>query len=150
MSSIEAGGGVAKIWSYLITLFNKNDDEGEVGGQKSQKIDDVFYEWPFVIISFFSYPRISCCPMDSYVDVKLAAWKIWPLILLLVWHWVELWVYTMFIFYTFCLKFGVSILRNFTNLQSYYTDKDISIFSEVQRTLLFPGLCHKHQSWCFP
>ena len=31
----------------------------------------------------FSYPRISCCPMDSYVDVKLAAWKIWPLILLL-------------------------------------------------------------------
>ena len=28
----------------------------------------------------------------------------------------------MFIFYTFCLKFGVSILRNFTNLQPYYTE----------------------------
>ena len=31
----------------LISLFSKNDDEGG-GGQKSQKIDDVFYEWPLV------------------------------------------------------------------------------------------------------
>ena len=37
------GRGVPKRWSYLISLFSKSDYEG---GQKSQKIDDVFYEWP--------------------------------------------------------------------------------------------------------
>ena len=36
------GGGFAKIWSYLISLFSKNDDKGG-RGQKSQKIDDVFF-----------------------------------------------------------------------------------------------------------
>ena len=39
------GRGVAKRWSYFY-LFSKSDDEGRRGGQKSQKIDDVFYEWP--------------------------------------------------------------------------------------------------------
>ena len=39
-------GGFAKKWSYLISLFSKNDYEGGSGGQKSQKIDDVFYEQP--------------------------------------------------------------------------------------------------------
>ena len=32
-------------WFYLISLFSKSDDEGG-GGQKSQKFDDAFYEWP--------------------------------------------------------------------------------------------------------
>ena len=32
---------------YSISLFSKNDDKGG-GGQKSQKIDDVFYERPQV------------------------------------------------------------------------------------------------------
>ena len=36
-------GFFSKRWSYLISLFSKNDDGG---GQKSQKFDDVFYEWP--------------------------------------------------------------------------------------------------------
>ena len=41
------GGGFAKRWSYLISLFSKIDDEGgREGGQKSQKNDDVFNEWP--------------------------------------------------------------------------------------------------------
>ena len=32
-----------------MSLFSKNDDEGGgEGGQKSQKIDDVFYEWPLI------------------------------------------------------------------------------------------------------
>ena len=44
-SSIK-GRGFAKRWSYLISLFSKSDDEGGRGCQKSQKIDDVFYEWP--------------------------------------------------------------------------------------------------------
>ena len=40
-------GGFAKIWCYLISLFSKNDEEGGgERGQKSQKIDDVFYEQP--------------------------------------------------------------------------------------------------------
>ena len=39
------GGGVAKRLSYLMSLFSKSDDEGG-GGQKSQKMDDLFYEWP--------------------------------------------------------------------------------------------------------
>ena len=41
-------GGVAKIWSYLISLFSENDDEGG-RDQKSQKIDDIFYEWPLTV-----------------------------------------------------------------------------------------------------
>ena len=40
------GRGVTKRWSYLISLFSKNDDEGVRGGKKSLKIDDVFYERP--------------------------------------------------------------------------------------------------------
>ena len=44
------GRGFAKRCSYLISLFSKSDDEGG-GGQKSQKIDDVFYERPLTILS---------------------------------------------------------------------------------------------------
>ena len=42
------GGGVAKRLSYLISLFSKSDDEGG-GGQKSQNIDDIFYELPITV-----------------------------------------------------------------------------------------------------
>ena len=39
---VKGRGAFAKKWSYLISLFKKNDDEG--GGGK--KIEDVFYERP--------------------------------------------------------------------------------------------------------
>ena len=43
-------GGDAKKWSFLISLFSKSDDEeGGRGGQRSSKIDDVFYEWTLSI-----------------------------------------------------------------------------------------------------
>ena len=41
----QGGGGFAKRWFNLISLFSKNDDEGG-GSQKFRKIDDVFYERP--------------------------------------------------------------------------------------------------------
>ena len=40
------GGGFAKRWSYLISLFSKSDDKGGGGSKYSQNIDDVFYEHP--------------------------------------------------------------------------------------------------------
>ena len=43
---IQGRGG---FFYYLISLFSKIDDEGGRGGQKSQKIDDVFYERPLKI-----------------------------------------------------------------------------------------------------
>ena len=47
-------GGRGLPWSYLISLFSKNYDEGGRGCQKSQKIDDFFYEWLQMKISTFT------------------------------------------------------------------------------------------------
>ena len=54
------GGGFAKRWSYLISLFSKNDDEGGRGDKKSQKIDDVFYERPLLQFPklYFKYGQL--------------------------------------------------------------------------------------------
>ena len=43
-------GGCQKIILLIISIFSKNDDVGGGEGQKSQKIDDVFYERPLRII----------------------------------------------------------------------------------------------------
>ena len=40
------GEGLAKRLYYFISLFSKSNDEGGRGCQKTQKNEDVFYEWP--------------------------------------------------------------------------------------------------------
>ena len=65
----QGGGGFAKRWPYLINLFSKNDDEG---GQKSQKIDDVFYERPLISIGsttgFFNYVIVENLGIAKWFD----------------------------------------------------------------------------------
>ena len=50
-----------------ISLFSKSDDIGKRGGQKSQIIDDVFYEWPLdqnlplfypLLVSFYTLQKL--------------------------------------------------------------------------------------------